>query len=75
MNEGDGYEGGGQAMTTRAMAMATAAVTTWGMATVMRLAGDKEGNGKRGRGNSDGNECVCVCVFLASGSEMGSCKA
>ncbi len=57
-NEGDGNEGGGQATATRVMAMATATATamTWGMATAMRLVGDKEGKGEGGKDNGEGDE-------------------
>ena len=41
-------KGGRQLMATRVMVMVT--VTTWVMATVTRLAGDKEGKGECGRG-------------------------
>ncbi len=50
----DGYEGGRRLMVTRAMAALTA--TTWVMATVTRLAGDKEGKGEGGKGDGDGDE-------------------
>jgi hypothetical protein len=41
---------------TRAMAMVTATVRTWLMATVTRLAGDKEGKGEGGKGDGNGDE-------------------
>ena len=50
----DGNEGGRRLTTTRAMATVTA--TTWVMATVTRLAGDKEGKGEGGKGDGDGDE-------------------
>jgi hypothetical protein len=50
----DGNEGGRQLTTTRAMATVTA--MTWVMATVTRLAGNKEGKGEGGKGNGDGDE-------------------
>ncbi len=53
-NEGNGKEGGGQAMVTRAMAMGKA--MTWVMAMAMRLVGNNEGKGKHGKGNGDGNK-------------------
>ncbi len=37
-------------------AAATATVTTWAMAMVTKLAGDKEGKGEGGKGKCDGNE-------------------
>jgi hypothetical protein len=43
----DGGKGGGQAMAT---------ATIWVMATETRLAGDKEGKCKDGKGNGNGNE-------------------
>ncbi len=43
-----------RAMATRAMARAMA--TMWAMATVMRLAGDKEGKGNGGKGDGNGND-------------------
>ncbi len=36
--------------------MATAPAMTWEMVTAMRLASDKKGKGKSGKGNGDGNE-------------------
>jgi hypothetical protein len=39
-----------------AMAMVTATATTWLMATVTRLVGDKEGNGEGGKGDGNGDE-------------------
>jgi hypothetical protein len=50
----DGNEGGRQLTTTRAMATVTA--MTWVMATVTRLAGDKEGKGEGGKGDGNGDE-------------------
>ena len=50
----DGNKGGRQLTATRAMAMVMA--TTWVMATVTRLAGDKEGKGEGGKGDDDGDE-------------------
>jgi hypothetical protein len=47
----DGNEGGRRLTVTRAMATVTA--TTWLMATVTRLAGDKEGKGEGGKGDGD----------------------
>ncbi len=44
----------GQATATRVMAMAMA--TTWALAMATRLAGDKEGMGKGGKDDGDGNE-------------------
>ncbi len=41
---------------TRAMARVRATATMWGMATAMRLVGNKEGKGKGGKGNGDGNK-------------------
>ncbi len=38
------------------MAMATAMLTMWAMATVTRLVGDYERKGKGGKGKCDGNE-------------------
>ncbi len=57
-NEGDGKEGGGRVMATRATMTATAMATEmmWAMATAMRLVGNKEEKGKGSNGNSDGNE-------------------
>ncbi len=49
-----GNEGGRQLMATRAMATVTA--TTWLMATVTRLADNKEGKGEGGKGDGDGDE-------------------
>ncbi len=43
-------------MVTRAAAMATARASLWGMATVTRLAGNKEGKGNPGKGKCNGNE-------------------
>ena len=37
-------------------AMATMTATTWVMATVTRLVGDKEGKGEGGKGDGDGDE-------------------
>ncbi len=36
--------------------MATTMATMWVMATMMRLMGNKEGKGKRGKGDDDGNK-------------------
>ncbi len=36
--------------------MASATAMTWVMVTAMRLAGDKEGKDKGGKGNDDSNE-------------------
>ena len=47
-------EGCRQLTATMAMVMVTA--TTWVMATVTRLAGDKEGKGEGGKGDGDGDE-------------------
>ena len=53
-SKSDGNEGGRQLTATRAMATVTA--TMWLMATVTRLAGDKEGKGEGGKGDGDGDE-------------------
>jgi hypothetical protein len=53
-NKGNGNKGGWQAMETRVMA--TTMATMWVMATMMRLMGNKEGKGKRGKGDDDGNK-------------------
>ncbi len=45
--EGNGNKDGGQAMAT---------VRTWAMATATRLAGNKEGKCKGGKGNANSNE-------------------
>ncbi len=50
----DGNKGGRRLTATRAMVMVTA--LTWVMATVMRLAGNKEGKGEGGKGDGDGDE-------------------
>ncbi len=50
----DGNKGGRRLTATRAMA--TVMVTTWVMATVTRLACDKEGKGEGGKGDGDGDE-------------------
>ena len=51
----DGNAGGRRLMvTSRVMVMVTA--TTWVMATVTRLAGDKEGKGDGGKGDDDDDE-------------------
>jgi len=50
----DGNKGGRRLVATRAMATVTA--TKWLMATVTRLAGDKEGKGEGGKGDGDGDE-------------------
>jgi hypothetical protein len=47
-------QGGGCATATRAIAMATAMV--WAIATVTRVVGNIESNGKGGKGNGDGNK-------------------
>ncbi len=56
VNEGNGYEGGEQAMAMRAIVTVTATVTTWVNGTTMRLVGYKEWKGKGGKSNGDGNE-------------------
>ncbi len=52
--------GGRQVTAMRAMAtataMATTMATTWAIAMAMRLTGNEEGKGKRGKGNGDGNK-------------------
>jgi hypothetical protein len=53
-SKSDGNEGGRRLMATRAMATVTA--TTWVMATVTRLVGDKVGKGEGGKGDGDGDE-------------------
>ncbi len=53
-SKSDGYEGGRQLTVTRAMAALMA--TTWEMATVTRLVGDKEGKGEGGKGDGDCDE-------------------
>ncbi len=53
-NKGNGNEGGRQATVTRAMV--TAMVTMWEMAMAMRLAGNKEDKGKRGKGDGNSNK-------------------
>ena len=50
----NGNKGGRQLTATRAMA--TVIATTWVMATVTRLTGDKEGKGEGGKGDGDGDE-------------------
>ena len=50
----DGNEGGRRLTATRVMVTVTA--TMWVMATVTRLAGDKEGKGGGGKGDGDGDE-------------------
>ena len=50
----DGNEGGRRLTATRAMATVTG--TTWVMATVTRLSGDKEGKGECGKGDDGGDE-------------------
>ena len=50
----DGNEGGRQLTVTRVMA--TVMVTTWVMAMVTRLVGDKVGKGEGGKGDGDGDE-------------------
>ncbi len=52
----DGNEGGRRLTATRAMATVTATATTWVMAMVTRLAGDKEGKGEGGKGDDGGDE-------------------
>ncbi len=41
---------------TETRAMATVKMTTWAMAMVTRLAGNKEGKGKGRKGDCNGNE-------------------
>ena len=50
----DGNKGVRQLTATRSMVMVTA--TTWVMATVTRLASNKEGKGEGGKGDGDGDE-------------------
>jgi hypothetical protein len=50
----DGNKGARRLTAKRAMVTVTA--TTWVMATVMRLVGDKEGKGEGGKGDGDGDE-------------------
>ena len=50
----DGNEGGRRLTATRVMATVTA--TTWVIAMVTRLAGNKEGKGEGGKGDGDGDE-------------------
>ncbi len=50
----DGNEGGRRLTATRAMVTVT--VTTWLMAMVTRLAGNKEGKGEGGKGDGNGDE-------------------
>ena len=50
----DGNKGGRRLMATRAMA--TVMATKWLMATVTRLAGNKEGKDEGGKGDGDGDE-------------------
>jgi hypothetical protein len=50
----NGNKGGRRLMATRAMATVTA--TTWLMATVTRLAGNKDGKGEGGKGDGNGDE-------------------
>ena len=52
----DGNEGGRRLTATRAMATMTA--TTWLMATVTRLAGNKEGKGEGGKGRKTISTCL-----------------
>ncbi len=59
-NDGNGNEGGRRATAMRATTTVKAAVTAmaiiWAMAMAMRVAGDKEGKGKGGKGNCKGDE-------------------
>ncbi len=55
-NDGDGYKGSRQATAMRVMALATTMGTTWEIALVVRLAGDEEGEGKSGKGNSNSDK-------------------
>jgi hypothetical protein len=59
-NEGNGNKGGRQATALRVMvtvmALVKATVMTWAISTAMRLAGDKEGKGKGGKDNGEGDE-------------------
>jgi hypothetical protein len=50
----DGNKGVRRLTATRVMVMVKA--TTWVMATVTRLAGNKEGNGEGGKGDGDGGD-------------------
>ena len=50
----NGNEGGRRLKATRAMATVTA--TTWLIATVTKLEGNKEGKGEGGKGDGDGDE-------------------
>ena len=61
----DGNEGGRGLTATRVMATVTA--TTWLMATVTRLAGDKEGKGEGGKGE--------VTVMRVAGDEEAMAMA
>jgi hypothetical protein len=51
--------------------------TNRAMATAMRVECHKESNGFGGKSNCNmgGNNQLAMCVFLASSSEVGSCKA
>ncbi len=53
-SKSDGNKGGGGSMATRVMA--TVKATTWAMAMITRLAGNKEGKGKGIKGDCDSNE-------------------
>ncbi len=53
-NEGDSDEGGGHTTVMRVATMATA--TMWETEMATRLAGNKEGKGKGGKGKCNGNE-------------------
>jgi hypothetical protein len=53
-SKSDGNKGGRRLTATRAMAAVTA--TTWVMATMTRLAGNKEGKGEGGKGDGDSDE-------------------
>ncbi len=63
-NKGYGDEGGRQVTATKAMAMATvtematamATMMIWVLAVAMRLAGDKEGTSKGGKGDEEGED-------------------
>ncbi len=53
-SKSNGNEGGRRSMATRPMTMVKA--TTWVMAMVTRLAGDKEGKGEGCKGDCNSNE-------------------
>jgi hypothetical protein len=55
-NEGNVDEGGGGASAMRGITMATVTAPMWAIVTTVRLAGDKKGTGKGGKGNGDGDE-------------------